>query len=306
MEYRYWMYLEEHPAHAPIPPHTHQEAMNALSWSYTESLLPSSRPVAPPFAPQECQELMGLLRSADGSVGTSSVVQARIVARVMLRMAQWRQQVIRPDRPLPQDVNRPVQRPSRFRQFVKFILEVIVSCLCLGIPYFFIGRAHRQRTDEESGVPGSGTMLVISGCACLMAAIILSASVTFVSLVGLDEMSRLAGLVAILFSASSMVSAVIALFRYKSELEHTVEHVGGEGLIFLSRRSIVMSIPLVFLAWAVAAFITGITYYTLRGNTATGRVVMKYPHETYTHWTVVGGTGGLAGMVIMSALLCCP
>ena len=35
MEYRYWGYLEGHPAHAPLSSETHTEAMDALKWSYT-------------------------------------------------------------------------------------------------------------------------------------------------------------------------------------------------------------------------------------------------------------------------------
>lgn len=64
-----------------------------------------------------------------------------------------------------------------------------------------------------------------------------------------------------------------------------------------------MSLPLVFLAWAIAAFITGITFYSFRGATVTGRIVIKQPFEDYTHWAVVGTLGGLAGILIMSVLL---
>lgn len=35
MEYRYWMYLEAHPAHAPLISDSRAEALDALSWSYT-------------------------------------------------------------------------------------------------------------------------------------------------------------------------------------------------------------------------------------------------------------------------------
>ncbi len=35
MEYRYWGFIEAHPAHMPIPLETHTEAMDALKWSYT-------------------------------------------------------------------------------------------------------------------------------------------------------------------------------------------------------------------------------------------------------------------------------
>lgn len=68
------------------------------------------------------------------------------------------------------------------------------------------------------------------------AAIVLSASVTFLSLPGLDNVSRIAGFVAILFASFSMASTVVALFRYKADLERPVSHIGGEGLMMLSVR----------------------------------------------------------------------
>ena len=91
MEYRYWTYLENHPAHAPLPPQAHAEAMDALTWSYTDCLLPSSRPAPPPFTPQECQELMGLLKSFEDNTRDRSVVHTRIVARIHIRVGAYYQ-----------------------------------------------------------------------------------------------------------------------------------------------------------------------------------------------------------------------
>lgn len=65
----------------------------------------------------------------------------------------------------------------------------------------------------------------------------LSASVMFTSLPGLVDTCRLAGYVAIALSASSMISAIVALFRYKTEVEHPADHVGGEGLLLISVRT---------------------------------------------------------------------
>lgn len=80
--------------------------MDALKWSYTgtlgqasnmyhrliglsDCLLPSARPAPPPFAPQECQELMSLLRSFDSNATqNTAVVQTRIVSRVLLRVGE--------------------------------------------------------------------------------------------------------------------------------------------------------------------------------------------------------------------------
>ena len=57
---------------------------------------------------------------------------------------------------------------------------------------------------------------------------------TFITLPGLDDVSRISGFLAILLSAFSLISAVIALFRYKSDIEHPVPYPRGEGLILLS------------------------------------------------------------------------
>jgi hypothetical protein len=34
MEYRYWLFMESHPAHSSLPPSARMDAMDALSWAY--------------------------------------------------------------------------------------------------------------------------------------------------------------------------------------------------------------------------------------------------------------------------------
>ncbi|KAI0690265.1 hypothetical protein BC835DRAFT_1365422 [Cytidiella melzeri] len=302
VEYRYWTYVESHPAHEPLPANAHAEALDALTWCYTECLLPSERTVPPAFTPQECQELMTLLKAGSNGSPGNTIVHNRIVARVLLRQAQWRQHYFRPAKPLPNEFSKgPVpQSANRRMTFRRAVLDVVMSILCLGIPYLFMDRSNRHRVDEESGLRSQGPFLIISSCACLVAAVILSASVTLLTLPGLDDLARLAGMIAILFSASSMVSSVVALFKFKADMERTVVYVGGEGLMILSKRSIVMSLPVVFLAWAIAAFVTGITFYSFRGVTLTSKAIVTQPFVDYTHWVVVGGLGALAGILLVT------
>jgi low temperature requirement protein LtrA len=68
----------------------------------------------------------------------------------------------------------------------------------------------------------------------------------------------------------------------------------------LKRRSVLLSLPLVFLLYAIAAFITGITLYAFRGlkTTASGR-----HFEDFTHWAVVGAVGALACILLTSQTL---
>lgn len=52
---------------------------------HIDCLLPSGRNIPPPFTPQECQELMGLLRSDSNGPAGNNIVRTRIVARVLIR-----------------------------------------------------------------------------------------------------------------------------------------------------------------------------------------------------------------------------
>ena len=68
---------------------------------------------------------------------------------------------------------------------------------------------------------------------------------TFITLPDIDDVSRISGFLAILLSASSLISAVIALFRYKSDIEHPVAYPRGEGLILLSVCAIATTFNLI-------------------------------------------------------------
>lgn len=185
-------------------------------------------------------------------------------------LAEWKQKKFRPEKPLPRDVAGVVkarrhesrlQRPQRKNPFTDFVL----GWLCLGIPFFFADRHGHQRFDEESGFKNAGSMLVLGASVCLVVsahsehyfpqcneysllqtAIILSASVTFLALPGLDNAARTAGFVAILASVASLASSVIALFRHQTEV-HRIASRSGEGLLYaVSTVSIPLFIPPVF------------------------------------------------------------
>lgn len=47
------------------------------------------------------------------------------------------------------------------------MLDVIVSILCLGIPYLFMGRSSR-RMDEEGGVRSQGPVVMIGASSCIV------------------------------------------------------------------------------------------------------------------------------------------
>jgi hypothetical protein len=64
-----------------------------------------------------------------------------------------------------------------------------------------------------------------------------------------------------------------------------------------------MSLPLVFLAWAIIAFVAGITLYSFRGFSVSPPGGLKHAFASFTHWTVAIALGGIAGVLLVSALL---
>jgi hypothetical protein len=168
-------------------------------------------------------------------------------------IAHWRQQHFRPNKALPKDVTPFITPVKPKRSFSRAIFDIFVGCVCLGLPYLLLDRHRQARIDEESGMRSATPLAVVGACTCLIvsffsvafasvhlglippkAAIILSASVTFLSLPGLDSLARVAGFVAILFSTFSMVSTVVAVFWYKADLEQPIPRMGVEGLMTLS------------------------------------------------------------------------
>ena len=62
------------------------------------------------------------------------------------------------------------------------------------------------------------------------AAIILTASITFLALPGLDQVGRSAGFVTVAISAASLLSSILAAFRNQVEVQRIAAR-GGEGFV---------------------------------------------------------------------------
>ncbi|THU85092.1 hypothetical protein K435DRAFT_783467 [Dendrothele bispora CBS 962.96] len=333
MEYRYWSFLESHPAHTGLPPKAHSDAADVLAWALTDRLVPPNLyqhgiSMRPPFTPEESQELHNMLRSFGENpdeTGIQSIVHTRLVARIFMRVLHWRQINFRSHKPLPDDVPKSAylnylthQNQARHQapSFFRALLDVLVSILFLGIPFMLYSRAiQAQRLDAEYGMSGfgmravgmrdAGPLLLIGACTCLVAAIVLSASVTFLSLPGLDSISRVVGFVAIILAGFSMMSTVLALFSYKNEMDRTsLSYLGGgEGLMVHSRRIIILSLPLAFCIYSIVAFVVGIALYSFRGSQiAIPAGTLERHFSGYTQWSVLGVLGGLGGVIAVTAV----
>ncbi|TRM65771.1 hypothetical protein BD626DRAFT_555866 [Schizophyllum amplum] len=293
-EARYWAFMEQHPAHTALPMNARNEAIEALMWIYSDidNVLPDQpgRHASAPFSREECQSILRVLRDQPQEEFGDSVIQIRLIARIMRRVAQWRAQG-----------GASIPKHSS----VADVAISVVSALCLGLPYLFLAndRTHavnalRDLENSFSHVVSLSPAVYLAGaCTCIMGAVVLSASVTLLSLPGLDSVARVAGFVAALISAFSVVSAVVALIRFQADLT-TVSL--GEGMIVLSRRHVLMSVPVALLVYSVIALVVALVVYAFRGAVVHPAAHLERQFESYTSWSTLGVLGGLLGMLTMS------
>ncbi|KAJ8594528.1 hypothetical protein M405DRAFT_858044 [Rhizopogon salebrosus TDB-379] len=260
-----------------------EEAVDALHWSYTDPLWAYPQPAPPPFSQDECHKLLTHLNGSSSSpsqlrIPFISVADPSLTPTMHTRMIalHWRQMHFRPYKPLPHDT--------------------------------FLSVNLWRALDLESGMASStgGSMFLAGACACLVAAVIVSASVMLMTLPGLNVVARIAGLVAIMCSVLSMITSFIAIIRYKAELTHGTPTSGAEGFVLLSRRIVLLSLPLVFLAYSVAGFITGVVIYSFNGamiNATAGGLPVMNKFDDWCRLFAVGVLGGVAGVLIASVVV---
>ncbi|KAF8889391.1 hypothetical protein BD779DRAFT_1521262 [Infundibulicybe gibba] len=166
IKYRYWAFMEAHPAHASLPQGAREEVMDILTWASTVQILQSYYSASAPFTQDECQKLVALLRSLD-SRGRSEEAIARhthIVSGILLRTIHWRQLNSRPHKPLPMDAcrGRP-HLPEHCRP-----QKAILSFPPLGITVLYT-------TQGRAGLDSSihSTVILAIGVCILMSAAVL-------------------------------------------------------------------------------------------------------------------------------------
>ncbi|KAG6327642.1 hypothetical protein ID866_11447 [Astraeus odoratus] len=108
-----------------------------------------------------------------------------LTASYVYMLAHWRQVHFQPHPPLPRDVGN--LHSSRQSPMLRTVLEIVSGILCLGIPVLFVDRAiYISHFNVEGNVapPSSTPLFIVGACACLVSAIIISASVTLITLSG--------------------------------------------------------------------------------------------------------------------------
>ncbi|KAF8886915.1 hypothetical protein BD779DRAFT_540904 [Infundibulicybe gibba] len=151
-KYRYWSFMESHPAHTSLPLDAHQDAMNALNWASSDELLPPRRSVPAPFTREECQRLTALLQSI-GQQGETPL-RTRTVSKIFLRIVCWRQSHFRPNKRLPVDADHDALYRSDHstppRSSALILTATMCACLATAISLCLSRRLHGLLALERS------------------------------------------------------------------------------------------------------------------------------------------------------------
>ncbi|KAG8957402.1 hypothetical protein FRC05_010069, partial [Tulasnella sp. 425] len=145
---RYWDFIETHPAHTGLPAGSSEEAMEALSWCYTDWLLhPHPDPRRQPFSIEECRELLTLLKTLEAqSIGP---LQTHITAKIHARLAKHRQAL---NRVLESEVMNDVASTTKASKdpFGNFFVKIFVGLFCFGIPYKYVPKDDHYHIPSET------------------------------------------------------------------------------------------------------------------------------------------------------------
>ncbi|CAE6480542.1 unnamed protein product [Rhizoctonia solani] len=279
MERRYWAYVETHPAHADVNPRATQEAIELLTWHYTDRFLAEKKRgekevihVKPPFTPEESQEVLEFLKSVTTDYShANTVLKTRTVARVHVRTAEWRLAKLHA---VADAVNLEVMRPSeRLRRrraaanpFVGIPLRTLASLLGLGIPYLYVNQPDEKVEDRQR-------MMVADASTNLMSALMLGASVSFLAIPDLEDIARLAGVTAAACSLGSLAAGIVRLrlpsFSSGKENGRGADDDDEQEPRPSALRTFARSLPLVLSAYAGSALVAGLAAYSWRGQVST-------------------------------------
>lgn len=109
----------------------------------------------------------------------------------------------------------------------------------------------------------------------------------------------------------------MAIMRYKLNIQRDFS-IGGEGIFVITvrspphfvtaitnaripyqqKRTLLLSLPLVFLAYALIALIVGVVLYSFWGTSSTDVEAVTKQFEEYTRWMLMGTLGGI--VVVMA------
>ncbi|EJD42216.1 hypothetical protein AURDEDRAFT_168769 [Auricularia subglabra TFB-10046 SS5] len=236
-QHRYWTYVQSHPNHVPQPhlKTAWQQAHDALVWCHAERVLFQQTNAT--FSREDSRELLEILtRLKDVDLGSSErssayrktpssfALRTWFMAAVLRQIAHDRLCTHHGQPDAPQHRQREADDMHAEREEFGFriglLYYVVGTAMFLGIPHSY----HRRilsvdKTDTGYGVNSMrwkaflGSMLKEWTDSNLLATVLISATVGFLAIPGIEDNSRIMGLFAVLLAIGSVLIAPIHVTR---------------------------------------------------------------------------------------------
>ncbi|TFK74519.1 hypothetical protein BDN72DRAFT_57773 [Pluteus cervinus] len=157
------------------------------------------------------------------------------------------------------------QQPRKAQRPKYGLSHIFLSFVCLGIPYIFLKHNPYQPLDAESRSRVVTPLFFLAAGTIFLDVIILSASVTWLTLPGLEDSAHVADVFAAIFTTLSLSSAVFAIMEYKETSKRVRQGSNRDDDARMHMaRSVIFSLPVIFLEYSIIAFVTAVVLYLVK------------------------------------------
>ncbi|KZW04292.1 hypothetical protein EXIGLDRAFT_716272 [Exidia glandulosa HHB12029] len=286
----YWAFLQQHPCHVPLPPGAEDDLVDALTTFRTENLMFDHLSPSP-FLDSELDSLFNVLKTHQSTSSRhQSPAKTAFVAWLLRRIYSYRESASHSrhtrkfyDELLLQKqtgdvvVSAAERRQGVLWLFLNLILEFIMTIGLWSVPYSYLRhvRSAIQYRGRLSAVKNRWESYVRKlvedwNGFNLVGTVLLSATVSFLAVPGIDEVSAILCMYSILLSLGSVVIGVFCVWKHQTNVRagDSFRYMQNAQNSFFGLRglAILQSLPLIMLIWAILCFAGAIVMYAFRAQ----------------------------------------
>lgn len=277
---RYWDYVRQHPGHVDVASFAHI-VRDHLLWSRNERAL--SLGADPAFSHEECETLLRYLDAALLlPVAAQSAVQASAKARQTRLIAALMKRILKSERERQAQMCEKSRKPAE--TWLRWILYlVLIQVIFLGQPNTYSRRLARFKRGKPLSLDIHtkywqaflGAFIKEWNDTNLLATVMISATVGFLAVPGLDSISRILGIIAIIAAIGSGLVGMVYVWHHGPRANTNAlvgrEYIeNGKSRAFGVRSTLlfacVLAVPVVLLWWSFLSFIAAVLVYAFRGQ----------------------------------------
>ncbi|KDQ10161.1 hypothetical protein BOTBODRAFT_147845 [Botryobasidium botryosum FD-172 SS1] len=266
-EMAYWRQFKNYPSHRPLPDDAEGLARAALGTSKLGKLLYGNKSLNSPFSPKESEQMSELLDSFNSEA--TRIHKVALVSHILEYVAQHAHDNGTLHHALSKiQIKEGIEKPSGLMMFV--------MGLFFGVPFSYIHHFHplldkSNQTDilwERWWEEYSKRIVQEWTDFNLVAAVLVSATIAFLDVQGIDDASRVGLLISVMCALGCLINGLFLIWRHRAHRRDpgwyvvSVQYRHGPYAV-----AILLSLPLVFLIWAILTFAFSVLCFSFRGST---------------------------------------